>query len=135
MTTISKSTSSEIITIIDSLERDIKGKIHQTEIVHGISEIVFDLPKTFTSLKQLSVSDAQLVIYSGIIERMEGTDAKGAGQRTRYTIRYDDEQKKLTISWPSIISEEQKNCMMNTLNKHRVPSKKHLKPQKQPNLL
>lgn len=94
---------------INDIYRAICAKIRE---VHqsGSSELFFDLPDTF-AIGNIKPDDAQLIIYSRIIERLDkgGLDVK---------ILREENGSSLCIRWPSALDPNEKKRMKKIIIEH-----------------
>jgi len=104
-----KSYIPQINTIVNDIYRTIQFKIvdlHKS----GASEIYFDLVDNI-QIGNLELKDAQLIIYSKLIEMFEQGGFKVG-------IIFGDEDTKIHIRWPSILDPSETTRMKNIINNH-----------------
>lgn len=78
----------------------------------GMSSITYDLPNTYT-IGNLEPMDAQLLVYSKIIEKIEAI-----GLKVSISINPATDISTLEISWPSQLDSAEKTRMRNIILSH-----------------
>lgn len=107
-----KTNTYKVKLLIDELYKSISHKIIEAHGA-GHSELKYDLPDTF-NVGNLEPDDAQLVVYSTIIERIE-SNGLNVG-----LIRNIDNSSTLKIRWPSVLDQSERKRMANVIVKHLI---------------
>lgn len=117
-----KSNNVRIRTEIDNLCRSVDDSILRAHS-NGYSEINYELPFHFM-IPNLQLKDAQLIIYSRLIEEYE----RRGFRVILYSPKEDDENQIsiLRIQWVNILSESEKERMNKIIKDHiKVIPNKH----------
>lgn len=109
-----KSNISQIKTEIDNLSKAIDDNILKSHNM-GLSEIRYELPEHF-SITNMTRKDAQLIIYSRLIERYE--------IQRGFRVSLIAPDNILLIQWTNIIDPNEQERMSNVLKSHMVLTEK-----------
>lgn len=108
-----RSNDSQIKEIISELIKTIDHKILEAHHT-GMSKLSYELPENF-SINNMSRRDAQLVIYSRLIEHYEEN-----GFRVETDLRPDPEGSYLILYWYSTLDPVEKKRMERIIDKHSI---------------
>lgn len=105
-----KSNTQQIQQQVDEIYKSITYKITEAHQA-GWAEIKYDLPDTF-QIGCLEPADAQLIIYSRLIELVEKNGLQVS------LVRTPNGGSVLKVRWPSVLDPVEKQRMKNIIKKH-----------------
>ncbi len=105
-----KSNDPQLSVEMNEIAKAIEFKILENHRM-GLCELTFELPENF-SIKNLDRCDAQLIIYSRLIEYFE---EKGFLVGVKLT---ETDGSFIRVKWPSALDPQEKKRMQNVIKSH-----------------
>jgi len=106
-----KANTGQVREEIDNILKTLEGLI-LTAHEQRVSTLTHELPTNF-SISNMALSDAQRVIYSGIIEELEK-------RQFRVRIKLNPTTTFIKISWVSMYDQEEMERMSNVIASHLI---------------